>query len=81
MNQNEDGYNLLKYKAWNFKDFSYVYEDTVDPSKVKKIFCLVCKEFQADNKHKLQKFKGKMKDVVHGYIEVLLLINVTLKLI
>ena len=45
MNQNEDGYNLLKYKAWNFKDFSYVYEDTVDPSKVKKIFCLVCKEF------------------------------------
>ena len=80
MNQNEDGYNLLKYKAWNFKDFSYVYENTEDPSKVKKIFCLVCKEFQADNKHKLQKFKGKVKDVVHGYIEVLLLKNVTLKL-
>ena len=45
----------LRCKAWNFKEFSYVYEDTEDPLKVTKIFCLVCKEFYADNKHKLPK--------------------------
>ena len=60
---------LSKCKACNFKEFSYDCEDTEDPSKVAKIFCLVCKEFYADNKHELQKLKGKVKDVVRGWIE------------
>ena len=60
---------LSKCKACNFKEFSYDFEDTEDPSKVAKIFCLVCKEFYADNKHELQKLKGKVKDVVRGWIE------------
>ena len=59
----------LSCKAWNFKEFSYVCEDTEDPLKVTKIFCLVCKEFYADSKHKLQKLKWKVKDVVGGWIE------------
>ena len=50
---------LPKCKAWNFKEFSYVYEANEDPSKVTKIFCLACKEFYAHKKHKLQKLKGK----------------------
>ena len=48
---------LSKCKTWNFKEFSYVCEDTEDPSKVTKIFCLVCKEFYTDNKHELRKLK------------------------
>ena len=53
---------LSKCKAWNFKEFSYVHEDT----EVTKICCLVCKEFYADSKHELQKLKGKVKDAVCG---------------
>ena len=37
--------------------------------EVTKIFCLVCKEFYADNKHKLQKLKWKVKDAACGWIE------------
>ena len=66
MNQNEDGYNLLKYKAWNFKDFSYVYENTEDPSKVKRYFVQFVKNSRQtiNTNSKNLKGKGKMQYMV-----------------